>query len=78
MTAEGLASITNRKWVRLQWLDLSYNKIGDEGICHLQAFPYLQALFLFGCGISGKGVQFLSQLEFPDLNVLGLGKNVDN
>ena len=78
VTVEGLASITKRNWPKLQQLDLSSNKFGDEGIPYLKAFPNLKKLYLGGCGISTKGLQLLSELEFPNLAYLGLGKIVDN
>ena len=53
-----------------------YNQIGDEGVRHLEKFASLTYLELGTCGISGKGVEWLSEMEFPELQTLGLSTTI--
>ena len=55
-----------------------YNSIDDEAITFLHQFPTLKGLSLLENKITGKGVKILSEGNFPYLEGLELGNEVDN
>ena len=57
--------------------NLAGNNIGDKGIIFLHRFPTLKQLSLYSTRITGEGVKTLSEGEFPHLQLLNLGKEVD-
>ena len=56
--------------------NLGYNEIGDEAIIFLHQFPALQELYLHDARITGKGIEILSEGDFPHLRQLWLGNKI--
>jgi hypothetical protein len=54
---------------RLEWVNLSYTQVGDEGVKHLLALKHLRGLILQNTGVSADAVKKLQQ-SLPDLNIL--------
>ena len=50
------------------------NNIGNEGVKPLSKFINLTELNLKNCGIGEKGVEWLSEMAFPSLSNLEIGK----
>ena len=74
ITKKGVEVLSKGKFPYISRLDLgttvdneAFNKIGDEGIVFLHKFPTLKRIGLRNTNITGKGVQTLSEGNFPSL-----------
>ena len=81
---KGVQCLSEGEFPHLEFLYLSkkvdilgFNEIGDEAILFLHRFPQLKVLGLQQTGLTGKGIQILSEGNFPHLFDLGIGKNSD-